>query len=103
MEGKGVLFKRFAGIDVFDIEVEAESPQAFIDTVARIHQTFGGLNLKAIKALECLEIEAILKDRCDIPFFHEDHHGTAILAWPAFQIGLTLIKKKIEDIRMVSW
>jgi len=101
MEGKGVLFKRFAGIDVFDIEVEAESPQAFIDTVARIHQTFGGINLEDIKAPECFEIERILKELCDIPVFHDDQHGTAIVACAGLQNALILNKKKIEDIKVV--
>ncbi|NOG87831.1 malate dehydrogenase, partial [Pseudomonas sp. SbB1] len=79
MEGKGVLFKRFAGIDVFDIEVESESPQAFIDTVRRISITFGGINLEDIKAPECFEIERTLIEQCDIPVFHDDQHGTAIV------------------------
>ncbi|MBP7959134.1 MAG: malate dehydrogenase, partial [Thiopseudomonas sp.] len=77
MEGKGVLFKRFAGVDVFDIEVDAESPQAFIDTVKRISITFGGINLEDIKAPECFEIERALIEQCDIPVFHDDQHGTA--------------------------
>jgi malate dehydrogenase (oxaloacetate-decarboxylating)(NADP+) len=76
MEGKGVLFKRFAGIDVFDIEVESESPQAFIDTVRRISITFGGINLEDIKAPECFEIERTLIEQCNIPVFHDDQHGT---------------------------
>lgn len=101
MEGKGVLFKRFAGIDVFDIEVESESSQAFIDTVARIHKTFGGINLEDIKAPECFEIERILKEQCDIPVFHDDQHGTAIVACAGLQNALILNKKKIEDIQVV--
>ncbi|WP_129210616.1 malic enzyme-like NAD(P)-binding protein [Candidatus Pseudomonas adelgestsugas] len=79
MEGKGVLFKRFAGIDVFDIEIDSESPQAFIDTVRRISVTFGGINLEDLKAPECFEIEKALIEQCDIPVFHDDQHGTAIV------------------------
>lgn len=101
MEGKGVLFKRFAGIDVFDIEVEAESSQAFIDTVARIHVTFGGINLEDIKAPECFEIERILKEQCDIPVFHDDQHGTAIVACAGLLNALKLSDKKIEEIKVV--
>jgi len=101
MEGKGVLFKRFAGIDVFDIEVEAESPQAFIDTVKRISMTFGGINLEDIKAPECFEIERVLIEQCDIPIFHDDQHGTAIIAAAGLVNALELQNKKIEDISIV--
>ncbi|MCH8542575.1 MAG: malate dehydrogenase [Alcanivorax sp.] len=101
MEGKGILFKRFAGIDVFDIEVESESSQAFIDTVRRIHVTFGGINLEDIKAPECFEIERILKEQCDIPVFHDDQHGTAIVVCAGLINALELQKKKIEDIVVV--
>ncbi|MCG8530117.1 MAG: malate dehydrogenase, partial [Desulfovibrionales bacterium] len=79
MEGKSLLFKRFAGVDSIDIEVESESPQAFIDTVKRIANTFGGINLEDIKAPECFEIERTLIEQCDIPIFHDDQHGTAIV------------------------
>ena len=101
MEGKGVLFKRFAGIDVFDIEVDAESPQAFIDTVARIAPTFGGINLEDIKAPECFEIERVLKEQCDIPVFHDDQHGTAIIICAGLLNALELQNKKLEDCSMV--
>ncbi|WP_111658035.1 malic enzyme-like NAD(P)-binding protein [Isoalcanivorax indicus] len=101
MEGKGILFKRFAGIDVFDIEVEAESSQAFIDTVRRIHVTFGGINLEDIKAPECFEIERILKEQCDIPVFHDDQHGTAIVVCAGLINALALQDKKIEEIVVV--
>ena len=101
MEGKGILFKLFAGIDVFDIEVEAESTQAFIDTVVRIHKTFGGINLEDIKAPECFEIERTLKELCDIPVFHDDQHGTAIVVAAGLVNALQLQQKKIEDIRVV--
>ena len=101
MEGKGVLFKRFAGIDVFDIEVKAESPQAFIDTVARIADTFGGINLEDIKAPECFEIERELIQKCDIPVFHDDQHGTAIVTAAGMINALELQNKKIEDAKIV--
>ena len=101
MEGKGVLFKRFAGIDVFDIEVEAEDTQAFIDTVKRISPTFGGINLEDIKAPECFEIERVLIEQCDIPVFHDDQHGTAIIAAAGLVNALELQNKKIEDISIV--
>ncbi len=101
MEGKAILFKRFAGIDVFDIEVNAESPQAFIDTVTRIHETFGGINLEDIKAPECFEIERVLKDQCNIPVFHDDQHGTAIVVCAGLLNALVLQEKRIEDITVV--
>lgn len=101
MEGKGVLFKRFAGIDVFDIEVDAESPQAFIDTVTRISPTFGGINLEDIKAPECFEIERVLKEQCNIPVFHDDQHGTAIIICAGLLNALELQDKKLEDVSLV--
>lgn len=101
MEGKGVLFKRFAGIDVFDIEVKSESPQAFIDTVARIADTFGGINLEDIKAPECFEIERELIAKCDIPVFHDDQHGTAIVTAAGMINALELQDKRIEDAKIV--
>ena len=101
MEGKGVLFKRFAGVDVFDIEVDAENTQAFIDTVKRISPTFGGINLEDIKAPECFEIERVLIEQCNSPIFHDDQHGTAIIAAAALINALELQHKKIEDISIV--
>jgi len=101
MEGKGVLFKRFAGIDVFDIEVNSESPQAFIDTVRRIADTFGGINLEDIKAPECFEIERILIEQCDVPVFHDDQHGTAIVTAAGMLNALELQGKKIEEAKIV--
>ena len=101
MEGKGVLFKRFAGVDVFDIEVESESPQAFIDTVKRISITFGGINLEDIKAPECFDIERALIEQCDIPVFHDDQHGTAIVTAAAMINALELADKKLEDAKIV--
>ncbi|XRA80557.1 malic enzyme-like NAD(P)-binding protein [Pseudomonas putida] len=100
MEGKGVLFKRFAGIDVFDIEVESESPQAFIDTVRRISITFGGINLEDIKAPECFEIERTLIEQCDIPVFHDDQHGTAIVTAAGIN-ALEIAGKKLEEAKIV--
>ncbi len=101
MEGKAVLFKRFANIDVFDIEVNAESPQEFIDTVARIAPTFGGINLEDITAPRCFEIERILDEMLDIPVFHDDQHGTAIIIAAGLLNALELQGKKIETARIV--
>lgn len=101
MEGKGVLFKRFAGIDVFDIEVNSESPQAFIETVARIADTFGGINLEDIKAPECFEIERALIEQCNVPIFHDDQHGTAIVTAAGMLNALELQGKKLEDALIV--
>ena len=80
MEGKGCLFKKFAGIDVFDIELAENDPDALIDTIARMEPTFGGINLEDIKAPECFYIEKKLRERMKIPVFHDDQHGTAIVA-----------------------
>lgn len=101
MEGKAVLFKRFANVDVFDIEVQAESPQAFIDTVARIAPTFGGINLEDIAAPHCFEIEAALQARLDIPVFHDDQHGTAIIIGAGLLNALELQGKKLAEVRIV--
>lgn len=101
MEGKGVLFKRFANIDVFDIEVEAESPELFIDTVARIAPGFGGINLEDIAAPHCFEIEQALIERLDIPVFHDDQHGTAIIVAAGLLNALTLQDKTIEESKIV--
>lgn len=101
MEGKGVLFKCFAGINSVDVEVNAESPQAFIDTVARIADTYGGINLEDIKAPECFEIERTLIEQCNIPVFHDDQHGTAIVTAAGMINALELANKKIEDAKIV--
>ncbi|MBZ5485990.1 malate dehydrogenase [Halomonas aquamarina] len=101
MEGKGVLFKCFAGINSVDIEVDAESPQAFIDTVARIADTWGGINLEDIKAPECFEIEKALIERCNIPVFHDDQHGTAIVTAAGMLNALEIAGKSIENVRIV--
>ncbi len=101
MEGKGVLFKRFADIDVFDIEVDAASPEAFIHTVANIAPTFGGINLEDIKAPQCFEIENALMQRLDIPVFHDDQHGTAVIVAAGLLNALALQGKKISEISLV--
>lgn len=101
MEGKSLLFKRFANINSVDIEVNAESPQAFIDTVARIADTWGGINLEDIKAPECFEIERALIEQCDIPVFHDDQHGTAIVTAAGMLNALEIQGKSIEDAKVV--
>ncbi len=101
MEGKGVLFKQFAGIDVFDIEVKVDTPLQFIETVERIALTFGGINLEDIKAPECFEIEKFLIDRCNIPVFHDDQHGTAIIVAAGLLNALELQGKTLEEARIV--
>jgi malate dehydrogenase (oxaloacetate-decarboxylating)(NADP+) len=101
MEGKGVLFKRFADIDVFDIEVAETDPDQFIECVARLEPTFGGINLEDIKAPECFYIEEKLKARMGIPVFHDDQHGTAIISAAAFMNALEIAGKKIEDVKVV--
>lgn len=97
MEGKALLFKRFAGINSIDIEVDTEDAQAFIDTVANIAGTFGGINLEDIKAPECFEIETTLSERCDIPVFHDDQHGTAIVTAAGLINALEVQGKTMED------
>ena len=101
MEGKGVLFKVFADIDVFDIEVDASDPEQFIATVKAIAPTFGGINLEDIKAPEAFDIERRLKAELDIPVMHDDQHGTAIISAAALLNALELAEKSIEDIRIV--
>jgi malate dehydrogenase (oxaloacetate-decarboxylating)(NADP+) len=101
MEGKGVLFKRFADIDVFDIEIDSDDPEDVIRTCQLISPTFGGINLEDIRAPECFEIEETLKRTLDIPVFHDDQHGTAIISAAALLNALEITGKKIEDIRVV--
>lgn len=101
MEGKGVLFKKFAGIDVFDIEVAQNDPDKFVEAIASLEPTFGGINLEDIKAPECFYIEKELRKRMNIPVFHDDQHGTAIIASAALLNALLIIGKKIEDIKIV--
>ena len=102
MEGKAVLFKKFAGIDVFDIEVDAVDPDRFIDVVAALEPTFGAVNLEDIKAPECFEIERRLRERMKIPVFHDDQHGTAIVCAAALVNGLKLQDKRLSDVRLVT-
>ena len=101
MEGKGVLFKRFADIDVFDIELDQNDPQAMIDAVRAMEPTFGGINLEDIKAPECFEIEERLKAEMNIPVFHDDQHGTAIISGAALINALELVEKDISKIKVV--
>ncbi len=101
MEGKGLLFKIFADIDVFDIEIDLKDPQKFIDTVIAISPTFGGINLEDIKAPECFEIEQKIQEAVDIPIMHDDQHGTAIITSSGLLNALKINKKKIEDLKIV--
>jgi malate dehydrogenase (oxaloacetate-decarboxylating)(NADP+) len=101
MEGKAVLFKKFAGIDVFDIEIAAETIERVVETVAALEPTFGGINLEDIKGPECFEIEAQLKERMKIPVFHDDQHGTAIIVGAAIKNALLLNGKKLPDVKIV--
>ena len=101
MEGKGLLFKIYGGIDVFDIEVNEKDPEKFIQAVKAIAPTFGGINLEDIKAPECFEIERRLKEELDIPVMHDDQHGTAIISSAGLINALEVAGKKIEDIKIV--
>ena len=101
MEGKAMLFKLYADIDAFDIEVSDEEPERFINTVQALSPTFGGINLEDISAPRCFEIETRLKEELDIPVFHDDQHGTAIVVGAALMNALKLANKKIEDIKVV--
>jgi malate dehydrogenase (oxaloacetate-decarboxylating)(NADP+) len=100
MEGKGVLFKRFADIDVFDLEIATEDPEEFIRTVKLLEPSFGGINLEDIRAPDCFEIERRLKAEMSIPVFHDDQHGTAIISGAALLNAVELVGKKIEDVRI---
>ena len=101
MEGKAVLFKRFAGIDVFDIEIDEKDPKKFIETVKRMEPTFGGINLEDIKAPECFEIETALKREMGIPVFHDDQHGTAIIVGAGLINALEISGKRAEEVKVV--
>ena len=101
MEGKAVLFKRFADIDVFDIEIDTQDPDDFVRTVKLLEPTFGGINLEDIKAPECFCIEEQLKELMSIPVFHDDQHGTAIISAAALLNACELTDRKMEDIRVV--
>jgi malate dehydrogenase (oxaloacetate-decarboxylating)(NADP+) len=101
MEGKGVLFKKFAGIDVFDIEVNENDPDKLVDIIAALEPTFGGINLEDIKAPECFYVEAKLRERMKIPVFHDDQHGTAIITAAALLNGLRVVGKDIAKVKLV--
>jgi malate dehydrogenase (oxaloacetate-decarboxylating)(NADP+) len=101
MEGKGILFKKFANIDVFDIEIAERDPDRLVDIVAALEPTFGGINLEDIKAPECFYIERKLRERMQIPVFHDDQHGTAIIVGAALLNGLKVVGKNIDEIRLV--
>ncbi|MFO1320049.1 MAG: NADP-dependent malic enzyme [Burkholderiales bacterium] len=102
MEGKAVLFKKFAGIDVFDIEINERDPDRLVEIIAALEPTFGGINLEDIKAPECFYVERKLRDRMKIPVFHDDQHGTAIIVGAALLNGLKVVGKKIDEIRLVA-
>src|SRR5690242_3964091 len=102
MEGKGCLFKKFAGIDVFDIEVDETDPDKLVETIASLEPTFGGINLEDIKAPECFEIETRLRERMKIPVFHDDQHGTAIIVGAAILNALRVVGKPIEKVKLVA-
>ncbi len=102
MEGKAVLFKKFAGIDVFDIEINERDPDKLVDIIASLAPTFGGINLEDIKAPECFEVEAKLRARLDIPVFHDDQHGTAIIVGAAVLNGLRVVGKSIDQVKLVT-
>ena len=101
MEGKAVLFKKFAGIDVFDIEINEQDPQKLVEIIAGLEPTFGGINLEDIKAPECFTVERELRKRMNIPVFHDDQHGTAICVTAAFINGLTVVNKPVDQVKVV--
>jgi len=101
MEGKAVLFKKFSGIDVFDIEIAEKDPDKLVEIIAALEPTFGGINLEDIKAPECFIVERKLRERLNIPVFHDDQHGTAIVVGAAVVNGLKVVGKKIEDVKLV--
>ncbi|MBP6877113.1 MAG: NADP-dependent malic enzyme [Phenylobacterium sp.] len=102
MEGKAVLFKKFAGIDVFDLEVSSANPDHFVEVVAALEPTFGGINLEDIKAPECFYIERALRERMNIPVFHDDQHGTAIVCAAAVRNALTIQGKQLSEVKLVT-
>ncbi len=101
MEGKALLFKRFSNINAIDIEIDTENPEEFINTVKRISPSFGGINLEDIKAPECFEIEKALIESCNIPVFHDDQHGTAIVTASALLNALDLVNKSLDNIKLI--
>src|SRR3954452_16741710 len=102
MEGKGVLFQKFAGIDVFDIEINENDPDKLVDIIASLEPTFGGINLEDIKAPECFVVERKLRERMNIPVFHDDQHGTAIIVGAAVLNAIEIVGKKIEDVKLAT-
>src|SRR6186997_2756179 len=102
MEGKAVLFKKFAGIDVFDLEINERDPHKLIEIIASLEPTFGGINLEDIKAPECFEIERTLRARMRIPVFHDDQHGTAIIVGAAILNGLKVVGKDLHSVKLVT-
>ena len=102
MEGKGVLFKKVAGIDVFDIEINEKDPDRLVEIIAALEPTFGGINLEDIKAPDCFYVERKLRERLNIPVFHDDQHGTAIVVGAAFLNGLDVVGKKIDEVKVVT-
>jgi malate dehydrogenase (oxaloacetate-decarboxylating)(NADP+) len=102
MEGKAVLFKKFAGIDVFDIEINENDPDKLINIIAALEPTFGGINLEDIKAPECFYVERELRKRMGIPVFHDDQHGTAIIVGAAILNGLKVLGKKLDEVKLVT-
>ncbi|MGH8061059.1 MAG: NADP-dependent malic enzyme, partial [Pseudoxanthomonas sp.] len=102
MEGKGVLFQKFAGIDVFDLEIDETDPDKLVEIIASLEPTFGGINLEDIKAPECFIVERKLRERMKIPVFHDDQHGTAIIVGAAIYNALEVVGKKIEDVKLAT-
>src|SRR5579885_2015261 len=102
MEGKACLFKKFAGIDVFDIEIAETDPDRLVDIIASLEPTFGGINLEDIKAPECFEVERRLRERMRIPVFHDDQHGTAIIVGAALLNAMQLTSKSLSDVKIVT-
>ena len=102
MEGKGVLFKKFAGIDVFDIEISEQDPDRLVEVIAALEPTFGGINLEDIKAPECFYVERKLRERMKIPVFHDDQHGTAIIVAAAILNGLKVVGKDLKKVKLVT-
>src|SRR5690348_8172743 len=102
MEGKGILFQKFAGIDVFDIEIDERDPDKLVDIIASLEPTFGGINLEDIKAPECFIVERKLRERMNIPVFHDDQHGTAIIVGAAVLNAIEIVGKKIEDVKVAA-
>ncbi|MFZ4652685.1 MAG: NADP-dependent malic enzyme, partial [Rubrivivax sp.] len=102
MEGKGVLFKKFAGIDVFDLEVNEKNLDKLVDIIAALEPTFGGVNLEDIKAPDCFYVERRLRERMKIPVFHDDQHGTAIVVGAALLNGLKVVGKDIREVKLVT-